>query len=211
MYHSFSKKPREYLSVAPISPSSQTALIVVDVQNDFCPGGALPVPKGDEVVDVLNRYIERFETAGAPVVATRDWHPVHHCSFQPQGGTWPIHCVQNTPGAQFHSRLALPKAVLIVSKGSDPQTEAYSGFQGTNLKNILKKWDVRSVWVGGLATDYCVKSTVLDAIQAGFETVFLEDASRGVDVKPGDGRRAEEEMIKAGAKKIHLKEVAGRS
>ena len=191
----------------PLSP--KTALIVVDVQNDFCPGGALPVPGGDEVVPVLNRYIEKFSAARAPVVATRDWHPVNHTSFKPYGGVWPIHCVQNTPGAEFHPKLSLPKAVFIVSKGTDPKMEAYSGFQGTDLTNTLKKWGVETVWVGGLATDYCVKSTALDALQAGFEVVFLEDASRGVDLSPGDSQRAQEEMRKAGTRATHLTE-AGR-
>ena len=189
----------------PLSP--KTALIVVDVQNDFCPGGALPVPRGDDVVPVLNRYIETFSAARAPVVATRDWHPVNHTSFKPYGGIWPIHCVQNTPGAEFHPKLSLPKTVSIISKGTDPKIEAYSGFQGTDLTNILKKWGVETVWVGGLATDYCVKSTALDAVQAGFEVVFLEDASRGVDLSPGDSQRAQEEMRKVGARATRLTEV----
>lgn len=186
----------------PLSP--KTALIVVDVQNDFCPGGALAVPRGDEVVAMLNRYIEKFSAAKAPVVATRDWHPPDHSSFKPYGGIWPVHCVQNTPGAQFHPKLSLPKSAFIISKGTYPKIEAYSGFQGTDLTNTLKKFWIRTVWVGGLATDYCVKSTALDALQAGFEVVFLEDASRGVDLSPGDSQRAQEEMIKAGACKTRL-------
>jgi nicotinamidase/pyrazinamidase len=178
-----------------------SALIVVDVQKDFCPGGSLPVPHGDNIVLVLNKYIQQFDGKDAPIYATRDWHPPNHSSFTSQGGPWPPHCVQNTEGAEFHEDLKLPKRTVIISKATDPNTEAYSGFDGTNLGEALRRKGVRRVFVGGLATDYCVKSTVLDAVQLGFETVLLEDATRGVDVKLGDSERAIEEMK---AKGVHM-------
>ncbi|MBI3610007.1 MAG: nicotinamidase [Nitrospirae bacterium] len=193
---------------APLPISSKTALLVVDVQNDFCPGGALAVPEGDRVVPVLNDYIRLFQAKRAPVIATRDWHPTNHGSFKPFGGIWPPHCIQNTPGAEFRAGLKLPKEVTIISKGTDPRVEAYSGFQHTTLSEWLRSRKIETVFVGGLATDYCVKSTVLDAVKAGLKAVYLADASRGVNVKPNDGEQAEEEMQKAGATKATLAEIA---
>ena len=187
----------------------KTALIVVDVQNDFCPGGPLAAPNGDQVVPVLNRYIKKFEAAGASIIATRDWHPTNHCSFKPNGGIWPVHCAQNTAGARFHSDLYLPKDVLIISKGTEAGIEAYSGFQHTRLTALLRERKIQSVWIGGLATDYCVKSTVLDAVKAGFEVLFLEDASKGVGLQPGDIERSQNEMIKSGARKFTLDNIKG--
>ena len=184
-----------------------SALIVVDVQNDFCPGGALPVPGGAKVVPVLNRYIRKFVEAGLPVYLTRDWHPGAHLSFKSQGGIWPVHCVQETEGARFHPELFSPSAAVVISKGTDPGKEAYSGFQGTDLAHQLKQRVVRRLFVGGLATDYCVKSTVLDAIREGLEVVFLSDASMGVDVKPGDSERAIQEMLREGAIKITIEDI----
>lgn len=184
-----------------------SALIVVDVQRDFCPGGALPVPEGDRVVPILNRYIQRFEAAGAPIYATRDWHSPNHTSFKPEGGPWPPHCVQNTRGAELHRDLRLPKGARIISKATDPGREAYSGFDGTGLGEELRQGGVGRVFVGGLATDYCVKSTVLDALRLGFEAVLLEDAIRGVDVEPGDSVRAVGEMVTKGALKATISEV----
>ncbi|MFQ6095567.1 MAG: bifunctional nicotinamidase/pyrazinamidase [Candidatus Bathyarchaeia archaeon] len=180
------------------------ALIAVDVQRDFCPGGALPVPHGDAVVPVLNEYIKIFMKAGASVYATRDWHPPNHVSFKEQGGAWPTHCVQNTRGAEFHPDLKLPEGIAVVSKATDPNKEAYSGFEGTNLKEELEAKGIERVFIGGLATDYCVKETVLDAIKLGFETVLLEDAIRGVNLKLEDSERAIREMVDAGAKKATL-------
>lgn len=185
----------------------RAALIIVDVQNDFCPGGALPVSAGDSVVPILNRYIEAFSKSDAPIYATRDWHPEKHVSFKERGGPWPPHCVQGTEGAAFHPRLALPKNVTILSKGTDPNQEAYSGFQGTDLAERLRRQAVGRVFVGGLATDYCVKNTVLDALNEGFETVLLEDASRGVNVQPRDSERAKEEMKKAGASVVTINQI----
>lgn len=182
----------------------QTALVIVDVQNDFCPGGALAVPAGDEVVPILNEYIARFQQAGAPIVATRDWHPDNHTSFQPQGGIWPAHCVAGTEGAAFHADLALPAGATVVSKATTAAAEAYSGFGGTGLAEMLRERGVRRLLIGGLATDYCVKATVLDALAAGFESYYLQDAMRGVEVTPGDSARAEAEMRTAGALPLTL-------
>ena len=180
------------------------ALVIVDTQKDFCPGGALPVPEGDAVVPVLNEYIKIFREAGTAIYATRDWHPSNHISFKKQGRTWPAHCIQNTKGAEFHPNLRLPKGTVIISKATDPDKEAYSGFDGTNLEKELRLKGVKRVFIGGLATDYCIKSTVLDAIKLGFEAVLLEDAVRGVDVNPGDSEKAIIEMVAAGAKKATL-------
>jgi nicotinamidase/pyrazinamidase len=187
--------------------SKRDAILIVDTQRDFCPGGALPVPEGDAVVPALNEYVKIFREAGAAIYATRDWHPPNHISFKEQGGSWPAHCVQNTRGAEFHPDLGLPKGTAVISKATDPDEEAYSGFDGTNLEKELRLKGVKRVFIGGVATDYCVKSTVLDAIRLGFETVLLEDAARGVDVKPGDSKRAIEEMVAAGAKKTTLSDL----
>ncbi len=183
--------------ISPPDPSS--ALLVVDVQKDFCPGGALAVREGDRVVPVLNRAIELFQKKGLGVYATRDWHPKNHCSFKEQGGPWPPHCIQDSPGAEFHPDLKLPVEAIVISKAMRPEADAYSGFEGTNLELYLKRKGTTRVFIGGLTTDYCVKNSVLDARRMGFETVFLIDAVRAVDVKPGDGDKAIEEMKKAGA------------
>ena len=180
------------------------ALIVVDVQKDFCPGGTLPVPRGDEVIPALNDYIKIFKKANASIFATRDWHPPNHVSFKAQGGPWPPHCVQNTEGAQFHPDLKLPSDTTIVSKAMNPVKEAYSGFDGTELASTLKKQGANRVFVGGLATDYCVKNTVLDACNLGFDVVLLLDAVRGINVELGDVAKAIEEMVKSGAEQATL-------
>jgi nicotinamidase/pyrazinamidase len=188
------------------------ALVVVDVQNDFCPGGALGVAGGDEVVPVLNRYIERFRKDGAPVFATRDWHPQKTKHFRAWGGVWPPHCVQGTTGAEFHPRLEVPPDAVVVSKGMDPEDDAYSCFQGLDpggrpFAAALGTRGVQRIFVGGLATDYCVKATALDATREGFEVVVLADAIRAVDLQPGDGDRAIEEMRTAGARFVMLPEL----
>lgn len=184
----------------------QDALVIVDVQNDFCPGGALAVSEGDEVVPVLNRCMDKFTKAGLPVFATRDWHPERTSHFNTDGGPWPPHCIQDTEGGKFHPRLALGSNVVIVSKGMSPDADSYSGFQAVNangvrLGDLLRARGVERIFVGGLATDYCVKHTVLDALKEGFKVVLLEDAIRGVDLKPDDSERAVEEMVRAGAEK----------
>jgi nicotinamidase/pyrazinamidase len=173
------------------------ALVVIDVQNDFCPGGALVVPSGDEVVDPLNRALGG--SRWAVVVGTRDWHPANHASFEAQGGPWPPHCVQNTPGAAFHPGLESARFEHVISKGSAPDDPGYSAVAGTELVRILREAGAARVFVGGLATDYCVKASVLDLRKEGFEVVLLTDAIRGVAVKPDDELQAIEEMERAGA------------
>lgn len=180
--------------------SENDALLVVDVQNDFCPGGALAVDEGDAVVPVLNDWIQRAQAAGAAVIASRDWHPADHCSFEAQGGPWPEHCVQDTEGAAFHPDLQLPDDARIVSKGKAQDRDNYSAFDDTGLAEELHQRGIERVWVGGLAQDVCVRATVLDACEAGFDTRLIADATRPVDVNPGDGERAIEAMRAAGAR-----------
>ena len=175
------------------------ALVVVDVQNDFCPGGSLAVAKGDEVVAPLNKLIGEFLDHGEPVFKTRDWHPAKTRHFALYGGTWPIHCVQGTRGAEFHPDLLDDPRITIVSKGIDERADGYSGFDGTSLARVLRESRVEEVWIGGLATDYCVKHTVLDALREGFAVKALADAMRPVNVSPNDGAKAIEEMKAAGA------------
>jgi nicotinamidase/pyrazinamidase len=182
-----------------LAPARGDALIVVDVQNDFLPGGALAVPRGDEVLAPLNAAMAEFERAGRPVFATRDWHPANHCSFKAQGGPWPPHCVAGTPGAAFAGRLALPPSAAVISKATTAGADAYSGFAGTDLAARLAAAGVKRVFVGGLATDYCVLNTVLDARKEGLDVVVLEQAIRAVEVAPGDGERAIARMREAGA------------
>ena len=175
------------------------ALIVVDVQIDFCPKGSLPVPEGDQIVPVLNDYIKLFTKSNAKIIATRDWHPQNHMSFKEYGGPWPPHCVQQSEGAKFHPNLKLPNTTTIISKAMDSNKESYSGFDDTNLASELKAQGVDRVFVGGLATDYCVKSTVFDALKLGFEVVLVLDATRGLNLTPGDVEKAIDEMTLNGA------------
>ena len=186
------------------------ALIIVDLQNDFCPGGALPVPEGDQVIPALNDYIKIFKKAKAGIFATRDWHPPNHVSFKAQGGPWPPHCVQNTQGARFHPDLKLPRNTIVVSKAMNPLKENYSGFEGAELSNALREQGVARVFVGGLATDYCVKNTVLDARKLGFDPVLLLDASRGINVRSGDVAKAIDEMMESGAEQATLTDFPDR-
>lgn len=197
------------MSESSLNPRPGDALIAVDVQNDFLPGGALAVAGGDAVIGPLNRCMEEFTRRGLPVFASRDWHPRDHCSFAAQGGPWPPHCVAGTPGAAFAAGLRLPASAEIVSKALRPEADAYSAFQGTELAARLRALGVRRVFVGGLATDYCVRATVLDALAAGFEAVVLADAVRAVDVRPGDGVRALEEMAARGAQLLMPRVSAG--
>jgi nicotinamidase/pyrazinamidase len=179
--------------------TSSDALLITDIQKDFLPGGALPVPSGDEIIPVLNEYAKLFENAKAHVFASRDWHPSNHCSFKQQGGPWPPHCVQNTKGAKFSADLKLPKGTVVISKATDPEHESYSVFDRTNFQDELRKRGVGQLFVGGLATDYCVLNTVLDALSLGFKAVVLMDATLGINVNPGDVDRAVEKMLKIGA------------
>ncbi|MBE7459669.1 MAG: nicotinamidase [Zoogloeaceae bacterium] len=184
------------------------ALILVDVQLDFLPGGSLAVPRGDEVVPALNRYIAVFRGLTLPVVATRDWHPPDHCSFRAQGGPWPPHCVAGSAGAHFATLLDLPCEAHIVSKATSRDRDAYSGFEGTGLDDWLRRAGASRVFVGGLATDYCVLNTVRDALRFGYATFLLLDAVRAVDVAAGDGARAIDEMRRLGAMAIEYGQVA---
>jgi len=181
-----------------MASEKKRALVVVDVQNDFCPGGALTVAHGDEVVAPLNSLIEEFLQRGEPVFKSRDWHPEKTKHFTAYGGTWPVHCVQNTRGAEFHPELMDDIHIRVISKGLGDE-DCYSAFDATDLALALRRLGVEEVWVGGLATDYCVKNTVLDALKEGFQVKALKNAMRPVEVKPGDGQRAIEEMQAAGA------------
>jgi nicotinamidase/pyrazinamidase len=181
------------------APGKEDALIAVDVQNDFLPGGALGVTDGDAVIPVLNEYIELFRVRKLPIFATADWHPAGHCSFSESGGQWPKHCVADSAGAQFADDLQLPDDATIVRKGMQADIEAYSGFQGTDLAAQLNERGITRVFVGGLATDYCVLNTVTDALANGFDVVLLTQAIRAVDVDAGDGARAIESMRDRGA------------
>ena len=170
------------------------ALLISDFQNDFTSGGALEVPEGNEIAEPVKRMAERFDT----VVATRDWHPPDHGSFAAQGGPWPVHCVQGTPGAELHPALDRALVDVVVDKGQDPGTEGYSGFEATNLAELLRERRIDHVTVVGLATDYCVKNTALDALRKGFGVTVDSTAVRAVEVQPGDGERALEEVRAAG-------------
>ncbi|HAJ57233.1 MAG TPA: bifunctional nicotinamidase/pyrazinamidase [Candidatus Omnitrophica bacterium] len=185
------------------------ALLAVDAQNDFCPGGALGIRDGDKAVPVLNKYIKIFQSKKLPVFVTRDWHPKVTKHFKAYGGLWPRHCVQGTRGAEFHPSLKFPKEAIVMSKGMDPEKDSYSVFQardanGTEFFNLLKIFGVTEIYIGGLATDYCVKYTALDALGAGLKVYILTDAIRGVDKNPGDSDSALKEMLSSGAKPITL-------
>lgn len=183
------------------------ALLIVDFQNDFCPGGALAVPGGDEIAAPLNALAERFGL----VIATRDWHPSDHGSFRgttvdptrwrgiDPPGIWPAHCLQGTAGAELHRGLRRDLVDLVVDKAQDPDTQGYSAFQETGLADLVRERGVDRLVVGGLATDYCVKASVLDAVREGFRVTVVADAVRGIDAEPGDSARALEEMRQAGA------------
>ncbi len=181
-------------------PGAGDALLVVDVQNDFLPGGSLAVPRGDEVVPVLNRCLSLFSEKELPIYASRDWHPTDHCSFKAQGGPWPPHCVADTYGAEFAGNLDLPADAVIISKADTPERDAYSAFGGTDLGLCLKAVNVKRLFVGGLATDYCVLQTVKDARALGYDVVLLTDAVRPVEATPGDGEKALAEMRQDGAR-----------
>ncbi len=178
----------------------RSALVVVDFQRDFCDGGALAVKGADELLQQLNLLVRAFERARLPVFFTRDWHPPNHCSFRSYGGAWPPHCVKGTSGAQFHPMLELPGDAFVISKATSADKEAYSGFQGTDLERRLRRLGVERVYVCGLATEYCVKNTVLDALTLGFEVRVVVDCIRGVNLKRTDSANAVRSMFSAGAK-----------
>jgi len=185
--------------------NSEDALLVVDLQNDFCPGGALPVPEGDAVVKPINRLVMAFDT----LVFSRDWHPNNHCSFSERPDyvdmSWPEHCVQDSAGAMFHGDLFVPSDAYIVSKGDDPDKEAYSAFQDTGLDVWLQGRGIKRVFICGLALDFCVKFTVLDCVKAGFKTFVVEDAVRGISATTSQD--AWREMEAAGATRVTEREL----
>ncbi len=190
-----------------LQPVSGDALVVTDVQNDFLPGGNLAVANSEQVIPVLNRYIAYFLSQRIPVIATRDWHPPNHCSFYEQGGPWPPHCIANTHGAAFPTGLEFPQNVQVVSKADEADKEAYSSFGGGHLHRLLQASGIRRIFVGGLTTDYCVLNTVKDGVQLGYTVFLLADAVRAVNVQPGDGQRALDEMARVGAVAIRLEDL----
>ena len=182
---------------------TKNALVIVDVQNDFCPGGALGVQDGDRIVPVLNKYIEKFAQAGLPIFFTRDWHPPRTTHFITDGGSWPAHCVQGSHGAEFHPKLQLGSHTVVLSKGMAVDEDSYSGFdaidsRGLSLGEVLRQSGINRVYLAGLATDYCVKHTALDGLKQGFQVVLLQDGIAGVNLQPKDSDRAVEAMLKAG-------------
>ena len=190
----------------------RAALLVVDVQQDFCPGGALAVDKGDLVVPVLNRYLQLFFKRGRPIFASRDWHPADSTHFATQGGQWPVHCVQQSEGAAFHDDLLLPKGTIVISKGMSRWDNGYSAMQGvtdngTPFTMLLRRMNLDKLYVGGLATDYCVKESVLEALKEGFMVTVLTDAIRAVERQQGDGDRALAAMVEAGAEFANLESI----
>jgi nicotinamidase/pyrazinamidase len=175
------------------------ALLIIDVQNDFCPGGALAVPEGDKIIPVLNQWITEANAKGVPIFASRDWHPRNHISFKERGGPWPPHCVKGTFGAAFHPDLRLPPDGEIVNKAEESDKDSYSAFGGTDLADRLREANVKNIWIGGLAQDYCVRATALDAIHNGFTVHLITGATRAVNVHAGDGQKALDEIRDAGA------------
>ena len=178
-------------------------LLIVDFQNDFCTGGSLAVKEGDAIVEPINRLMKSFSVIGT----TQDWHPPNHCSFKEQGGIWPPHCIQNTLGAELHPRLDKQPIQFRILKAQCPEKEAYSGFDGSHLDEELKKRHIRRIFIAGLTTDYCVRTTALDGLRLGYETVVLKDLIRAVNLKPGDGENALNEVSRAGALIAHSKDI----
>ena len=192
----------------------KAALLIVDLQNDFCPGGALQITDGDRVVEPINRAAQLFAAAGLPVLASRDWHPPDTRHFRAFGGVWPVHCVQGTSGAAFHPALRLPGGTVVLSKGIDPELDGYSAFEGVTvdgrmLAELLRELQVRKLYISGLATDYCVLCTTREALRSGFEVTVLTDAVAGVDIVPGASADAIEDMEKAGARLATVERLAG--
>lgn len=192
----------------PIRLKQGDALLVVDIQNDFLPGGALAVAGGDKIVSVVNAYIERFMSSHLPIFATRDWHPRQHRSFAAQGGPWPVHCVADSKGAEFASGLLLPDTVTVVSKGDTIEAEGYSAFENPELERRLNKASIQCLFVCGIATDYCVLRTVRDALKLDYRVFLLQDALAAANVHPKDGLEAERMMAEEGARLITLDELA---
>ena len=190
-----------------VSLTAGSALLIVDLQNDFCEGGALPVPGCSSVVTTVNKYIDMFIKHRALIIASRDWHPPNHISFKTRGGPWPPHCIQGSKGAEFHPGLALPSNAIVVSKAYLPDREAYSAFDGTELHYVLSMNSVRRLFVAGVATEYCVKASVLDALKLGYEVFLLTDAIAGVSEE--GSREALSEMLSSGAVLLTMEDIAG--
>jgi len=184
------------------------ALVIVDIQNDFLPGGSLAVAGGDQVIPVINAYIAKFQQRGLPIVATRDWHSPDHSSFIQQGGPWPEHCVAGSKGAEFAPALLLPETAQIFSAGYDKASAGYSGFEDTDLHSHLNQAGIKRLFIGGIATDYCVLHTVLDALQYRYRVFLLQDAIRAVNVNPEDGQNAVQKMLANGAELLTLDMIA---
>ena len=185
----------------------------MDVQNDFCPGGALGIKDGGKIIPAINKYIKIFSEKKLPVFASRDWHPKKTAHFKEFGGAWPRHCIQNSKGAEFHPKLKLPKEAILLYKGMDPEKDSYSVFQaqdqnGMSFLNLLKILGVEEIYIGGLATDYCVKFSALDALKERFKVKLLVDAIKGVNLKPKDSESAIREMLGSGVKKTTLKRLS---
>lgn len=192
----------------------KAALLIVDVQNDFCPGGALQILDGDRVVEPINLAVEHFSAAGLPVLASRDWHTRNTRHFREFGGSWPVHCVQGTEGAAFHPALRLPDDAIVLSKGVNPDMDGYSAYEGVagdgrSLEQLLGELKVQRLYICGLATDYCVLCTTRDALRSGLKVTVLTDAVAGVDIFPGDSARALGEMASAGARLATVGELPG--
>lgn len=183
---------------------SGDALVIVDMQNDFLPGGSLAVPKGDAIIPVINRYLLLFHDHGRPIFATRDWHPPDHCSFRPQGGPWPPHCIATTSGAAFHADINFPINTQIISKAASREQDAYSAFTDTQMHELLQQASIRRLFVAGVATEYCVLNTVIDALQHHYTTFVLEDAISAINLKPDDGVNALQAMTRLGATSIRF-------
>lgn len=190
------------------SLTRQDALLIADVQNDFLPGGALGIRGGDEILPVLLTYIQRFQAKGLPIFLSRDWHPSNHCSFHSQGGPWPEHCVAGSPGSLPPPSFEAPSSAVLIYKAIDANEEAYSAFEHTPLHRHLQALGVRRLFIGGLATDYCVLNTVKDARALGYEVCLLMDGIRAVNLLPEDGRQAETHMIQLGAVPVRLEALA---
>ncbi|MDF0664941.1 MAG: isochorismatase family protein [Nitrospira sp.] len=186
-----------------IALTPHDALLIIDIQNDFLPGGALGVSGGDHILPILQNYLQQFQRHGLPIVLTRDWHPPNHCSFKPQGGPWPVHCVAGSPGALPPSSFVTPPSTHVIYKAFNQDQDAYSGFEGTTLDQHLRGLTVQRLFIGGLATDYCVLNSVKDARMLGYDVCLLVDGIKAVNLQPEYGRRAEDEMIRLGAVPVH--------
>jgi nicotinamidase/pyrazinamidase len=191
-----------------VTLTANDALLIADIQKDFLPGGSLGIPSGDTIIPILLNYIRRFHTRQLPIFLTRDWHPPNHCSFRSQGGRWPVHCVAGSPGSLPPPTFDAPLSAVIIYKAIDRDQEAYSAFQFTPLDRHLRALGIRRLFIGGLATDYCVLKTVTDALASGYAVCLLIDAIKAVNLQPDDGRCAEQNMIRLGAAPVRLETLA---